>query len=502
MQTRLAWIAFVFWFLSDVAASIFLEPHCGNYIAPKISGGYNAAFHYSAWMAAINNKTHFICGGTLIHKRFVLTAAHCIRGQDVLSVGLGAYYKSHPEVRRDVIEKIMFDGRSSFENDIGLLKLSSNVIFNAHIRPICIVLNHSLANQMRNVSTFKAFGWGFLRGRKETDILQTITLNNLDRKKCEVDLSVYLSEKQICAGVPFGDTCQGDSGGPLTNNVNISEVGNREVQFGIISAGKITCDGLGMYVDVMSYADWIKTTIERHYTEDEPQSSPVPKIKPQQQDVFLYSDCGGANIAANLEADIYGLNLRAQGIFITHQFVLTNAERLPRNPSNLRVYVKGRTKFYEGYSVLSVLPNDQNDVALLKLNRPVTTRGSPAGMKPICMLANVVDQQRAASTPPFTMFFDAPTHRRIYDVSVALGNPHQCSGRIQRRVEWNKLCVEPPNGMSRIGSGSYILGKKVTNSGKIMLVLFGIVSDSSNGLYVFTNVMNLSEWIANAIRNN
>ncbi|EDW56862.1 GM15601 [Drosophila sechellia] len=300
-----------------------------------------------------------------------------------------------------------------------------------HIRPICIVLNQSLVNQMRNVSTFKAFGWGFLRGRKETDILQTITLNNFDRKKCEVDLSVYLSEKQLCAGVPFGDTCEGDSGGPLTNNVNISELGNREVQFGIISAGKITCDGLGMYVDVMSYADWIKTTIERHYTEDEPQSSLVPKIKPQQQDVFLYNDCGGANIAANLEADIYGLNLRAQGIFITH-----------------------------------------------------------------------LDQQRAASTPPFTMFFDAPTHRRIYDVSVALGNPQQCSERIQRRVEWNKLCVEPPNGMSRIGSGSYILGKKVTNSGKIMLVLFGIVSDSSNGLYVFTNVMKLSEWIANAIRIN
>jgi len=116
------------------------------------------------------------------------------------------------------------------------------------------------------------------------------------------------------------------------------------------------------------------------------------------------------------------------------------------------------------------------------------------------MLANVVDQQRAASTPPFTMFFEAPDNGTIYDISVALGNPYQCSGRIQRRVEWNQLCVEHPYGMGFIGS--YILGRKVTNSGKTWLVLFGIVSDSSNGVYVFTNVMKLSEWIANTIRIN
>eukprot|EP00099_Drosophila_melanogaster_P026065 NP_726265.3 uncharacterized protein Dmel_CG30187, isoform C [Drosophila melanogaster] len=440
-------------------------------------------------MAAVHNRTHFICGGTLIHKRFVLTAAHCIVDQDVQSVSLGAYNKSDPADRKDVITAVVhssFDVRASYENDIGLLKLSSDVIFNALIRPICIVLNKSMANHMRNMRTFKAFGWGTLRGNKTSDILQTIILNHLDREECYMELSVYPSEKQICAGVPSGDTCGGDSGGPLTNDVFIQGIGNREVQFGIISVGKTSCDGQGVYTDLMSFADWIKMTIERLSIEDEPQSAPFYKIIPQQQDVFLYNDCGGANIAANLEALIRWSIFWTRGIFVTHQ-----------NSSNLQVYLKGRTQFYGMYSVFGVFPNDQNDVALLKLNRPVT---GPDGFKPICMLANVVDQQRAASTPPFTMFFEAPDNGTIYDISVALGNPYQCSGRIQRRVEWNQLCVEHPYGMGFIGS--YILGRKVTNSGKTWLVLFGIVSDSSNGVYVFTNVMKLSEWIANTIRIN
>jgi len=48
-------------------------------------------------------------------------------------VSLGAYNKSDPADRKDVITAVVhssFDVRASYENDIGLLKLSSDVIFN------------------------------------------------------------------------------------------------------------------------------------------------------------------------------------------------------------------------------------------------------------------------------------------------------------------------------------------------------------------------------------
>ncbi|EDW92241.2 polyserase-2 [Drosophila yakuba] len=500
MQTRLAWIPLLIWFLCDLGDSLFLDEFCGNHIGPKIVGGQNATIGNSAWTAAVYNATHFICGGTLIHKRFVLTAAHCIDGQEYLSVRLGAYNKSEPMDRKIVIKAIMhtlFNRTISYENDIGLLKLSSDVMFNVFVRPICIVTDQRLSAHVRNVRTFKAFGWGLKMDEKASDILQTVTLNHLDSYECLRDLGIQLSSKQICAGVPFKDTCRGDSGGPLTNNVTIAGISViREVQFGIISIGKSTCDGVGVYIDVISYADWIKTTIDTHYIEDKPQAPVIFENKPQQQDVFLYADCGGATIAANLEAIINWPHFRALGILITHQFVLTNARRLPITASSLEVNVRGRTGFYEMYRVVDIFSNPGNDIALLKLNRPAT---GPEGMKPICMLANARDQQMASSTPPFTMIFDAPAHGRLYDVNVAL-----CSQKIHEREELSELCVVTPVGASRLGMPSHILGKKVTNSGRTWLVLFGILSrgSSDRGLYVYTNVIKFSEWIAYTVKSN
>uniref|UniRef100_A0A6P4F0D7 Uncharacterized protein LOC108045876 n=1 Tax=Drosophila rhopaloa TaxID=1041015 RepID=A0A6P4F0D7_DRORH len=165
----------------------------------------------------------------------------------------------------------------------------------------------------------------------------------------------------------------------------------------------------GVYTDVTSYVDWIKTTVKAFATLE----SPKPKI-------WLYNDCSGNTLQSKLRAQIYAPNFMGQGVFITDRFIITNARGLPVDVHSLDVGLAGTSRNHNEFRVDAIFRyresyDFKNDVALLKLRQSVKIDG----FKPICMLARKYSQPSLFTTFDYVQ---TEEHVHIYRYTVELFN--------------------------------------------------------------------------------
>ena len=174
--------------------------------------------HVSIWY-----QKSFECGGSILNKYFVLTAAHCVCYDNVpdfmvnagsVYLGEGNYMSSVSEIMR---HELFFSNK--IINDIALIKVSTPFTFNNFIKPIDIYELDLLDGMIGTV-----IGWGIDKQSATQTTLQKLDIPILNLSECEkyYENEDRITKNHICAGYyNFGfrdvaSTTLGDSGGSLT----------------------------------------------------------------------------------------------------------------------------------------------------------------------------------------------------------------------------------------------------------------------------------------------
>lgn len=268
----------------------FKYKNCG-YSNPKGLIPDNDKFPYSEdvsifgefpWMVGIfTGRQEFLCGGTLIHPRLVVTTSHNLVNETVDTLvaragdwDLNSLNEPYPHQGSRIKEIIMhseFDPNSLY-NDIALLLLDEPIRLAPHIQPLCLPPPESpeLTNQLLSVTCY-ATGWGTKEAGSDKleHVLKRINLPLVEREECQAKLRNTRLEARfrlrpsfICAGGdPGKDTCKGDGGSPLFCQMP-GEM-DRYQLVGIVSWG-VECaveDIPAVYVNVPHLRGWIDEKI-------------------------------------------------------------------------------------------------------------------------------------------------------------------------------------------------------------------------------------------------
>ncbi|KAM5138213.1 ovochymase-2-like [Mantella aurantiaca] len=194
----------------------------------RIVGGTRAKENDYPWIASIKRKKQHICGGTIVSKKHVITAAHCVTDKNLtrqLKVIIGDRDFTVKESSEQVfsINKVIvhpsFLAHQPINYDVAIVVLEGHIVFGAKIQPACLP---SPDEFFPTGSLCVALGWGRTseNGPVATS-LQQVTLPIVDHQTCIRVLQTLgpsaTFETAVCAGFPEGgrDACQGDSGGPF-----------------------------------------------------------------------------------------------------------------------------------------------------------------------------------------------------------------------------------------------------------------------------------------------
>lgn len=232
-------------------------------ISPRIVGGTVTEPGTTPYMAALvgpgsNLYLAQFCGGTVVDRFSVLTAAHCVASISAsdLRIVTGIY-----DLISDTPDEIIqasgifihpnYDPQS-FNNDFAVIKLATPTSASP------IGLYSGTSGLAGNIST--VLGWGSTNRSGNiypTELMQA-DLSIVSNSSCSASNGSGITNQMLCAIAAGKDTCFADSGGPL-----LTRVSGQYIQAGITSFGVTTLCATsgfpGVYSRVSSAVAFIRS---------------------------------------------------------------------------------------------------------------------------------------------------------------------------------------------------------------------------------------------------
>ena len=247
-----------------------------NLSSQGIHGGTPVDISEAPFTVSIEQNGVHACGGTIIHCRWIVTAAHCVQAitsPSSITIHAGATDQTDNSVgQRIVADKIIIHNPylqpCSVEdvqgfNDIALIRLSEPLEFNNNVAPIEIATSSSKSLSGSSVSIY---GWGDngsgVQATLHKAVLPIISNDEAGQmlldgnSSCvhkDFDPKIHNSFVSLYAeGIAAGNS---DSGGPAILNSSNTLIGASS--FG----GEPEEDFPTVYADVGYHSNWIEATI-------------------------------------------------------------------------------------------------------------------------------------------------------------------------------------------------------------------------------------------------
>ncbi|XP_063990825.1 uncharacterized protein LOC135169589 [Diachasmimorpha longicaudata] len=242
---------------------------CGASRRQRIVGGNVASYQEFPYVVGMTKAGEFHCGGSLITRRHVLTAAHCLAKFDsrefTLYLGLTDITSRGPYVVRRRIKNWSapedYNG-FTLNNDIAVIELDRPVALDGRVKTACLPENRAIDYTGSLATTI---GWGrTLQDGETSQFLRKVQVPVLSDEECAE--SSYpdsrLTDNMFCAGYLEGerDSCGGDSGGPLLAQ---APGGHLEV-IGLTSFGHGCAQPRypGVYTKLTNFLGWLRDQLE------------------------------------------------------------------------------------------------------------------------------------------------------------------------------------------------------------------------------------------------